>query len=204
LASEEIVAEDEDVEGKSTAARRRRPSINGPNGIATAAAATKDTNGISSKRRQQQSKVILLSLQHPEWTGRFCKTVAEVWRWKDAVLGDGRDFFVPRPKTLAALQQYLVSSSSADAEPRIEAVVVLSNCARLELLVVISNNNNNNDRGSVIVFIARSHIARTAPPGLARARSAIWSATPGLAGLHCHRTSNVSPPKQQQQQQQHQ
>jgi hypothetical protein len=144
-ASQEIVAE-EDVEGKSTAARRR-PLIHGQDEISTAAAATTETNGISPKRRQQ-SKVILLSLQHPEWTGRFCKTVAEVWRWKDAVLGDGRDFFVPRPKTLAALQQYLVSSSAADVvhqEPMIEAVVVLSNCARLELLLVISNINNNND-----------------------------------------------------------
>jgi hypothetical protein len=86
--------------------------------------------------------VLLLSLQHPEHTGRFSKTVADVWRWKDAVLGDGRDFFVPRPKTLAALQRYL--QAYVVDEPKIDAVVVLSNCARLELLVVIGSRDNNN------------------------------------------------------------
>jgi hypothetical protein len=90
--------------------------------------------------------VLLLSLQHPEHTGRFSKTVADVWRWKDAVLGDGRDFFIPRPKTLAALQRYL--QAYVVDEPKIDKVVVLSNCARLELLVVIGSsrcdNNNKN------------------------------------------------------------
>jgi hypothetical protein len=80
--------------------------------------------------------LLLLSLQHPERYGRFCPTVANVWKWKDAVLGDGRDFFIPRPKTLAKLQQYLMSQVEM-----IRSIVVLSNCARLELLVTIRHDN---------------------------------------------------------------
>jgi hypothetical protein len=60
----------------------------------------------------------------------FSRTVADVWRWKDAVLGDGRDFFVPKPKTLQALQQRMAATTGCDE------VVVLSNCARLEVLIV--------------------------------------------------------------------
>jgi hypothetical protein len=93
--------------------------------------------------RPPAQTVLLLSLQHPEHTGRFSKTVADVWRWKDAVLGDGRDFFIPRPKTLAALQRYL--QTYVVDEPKIDTVVVLSNCARLELLVVIGSSRDNNN-----------------------------------------------------------
>ena len=86
---------------------------------------------------------------------RFSKAVADTWRWKDAVLGDGRDFFVPKPKTLRALSAFFLQSI-----PGARECVVLSNCARLEVLLLVvrssddtdplqsfaeeSNNNNNN------------------------------------------------------------
>ena len=34
--------------------------------------------------------------------------VRECWKWKDSVLGDGRDYFVPRPKTLMAFHSLFV------------------------------------------------------------------------------------------------
>ncbi|KAL3802059.1 hypothetical protein HJC23_010815 [Cyclotella cryptica] len=34
--------------------------------------------------------------------------VRECWKWKDAVLGDGRDYFVPRPKSLRAFHSLFV------------------------------------------------------------------------------------------------
>lgn len=77
----------------------------------------------------------LLSLQ---WTDPdqdpyyFSKTVTDVWRWKDSVLGDGRDFFVPKPQTLRALQSYIVKHSG------VSECVLLSNCARFEIIMLAS------------------------------------------------------------------
>ncbi|CAB9504769.1 expressed unknown protein [Seminavis robusta] len=58
--------------------------------------------------------------------------VRRLWEWKDDVLGDGRDFFVPRPKTLGALNQILKQQI-----PHATECVVLSNCARFDVLVVV-------------------------------------------------------------------
>jgi len=80
---------------------------------------------------------------------KFSKTVASVWRWKDAALGDGRDFFVPKPKTLRALQGVLLremnnNSNTDDSNNgrhnccRATECVVLSNCARFEIMVVVA------------------------------------------------------------------
>mmetsp|Transcript_15908 Transcript_15908/g.24088 ORF Transcript_15908/g.24088 Transcript_15908/m.24088 type:complete len:396 (+) Transcript_15908:30-1217(+) len=77
------------------------------------------------------SSVHMFSLQYPlEEVGTFSKPVKDVWRWKDSVLGDGRDFFVPKPKTLGALNSYLIDHSSL-----IKECSVLSNCARLEFVI---------------------------------------------------------------------
>jgi Glutamyl-tRNAGlu reductase, N-terminal domain len=81
--------------------------------------------------------VYLLSLKWPSERA-FSKPVKDLWRWKDSVLGDGRDFFIPRPKTLMALNRYIIESC-----PGIQECVVLSNCARLELLLLTSDGNAN-------------------------------------------------------------
>jgi len=56
--------------------------------------------------------IYLMSL---EWTdetlGRFSQTVRSVWRWKDAVMGDGRDYFIPKPKTVSAYSYILVATN---------------------------------------------------------------------------------------------
>lgn len=49
-------------------------------------------------------------------------------------LGDGRDFFVPKPKTLKALQGLLRKQCG------LTQVSVLSNCARLEIICVCNHN----------------------------------------------------------------
>jgi hypothetical protein len=97
------------------------------------------------------SKFHLLSLQ---WTPdddpmRFSKIVTNLWRWKDAALGDGRDYFVPRPKTLRGLQSYLLTqidtaqatststtlASSSSFSFHVKDCVIISNCARFEILL---------------------------------------------------------------------
>ena len=76
------------------------------------------------------SEIYLFSLRWPDDTLKFSKAVKDVWRWKDSVLGDGRDFFVPKPKTLTALNRHLVDSCDCIGE-----CSVFSNCARFEVIV---------------------------------------------------------------------
>ncbi|CAJ1380244.1 unnamed protein product [Effrenium voratum] len=51
------------------------------------------------------------------------------WTWKERVLGDGHDFFVPRQKTTAKLAKALLR------EEGLEEVAVLGNCKRLDIYV---------------------------------------------------------------------
>jgi hypothetical protein len=97
----------------------------------------------------QEAVVYLFSLQ---WTPDDCisKPVRDLWKWKDATLGDGRDFFVPKPKTIAALQDYIVrnaanypSSSPNNKNNNLLECSVISNCARLEIVCVVPDNTNN-------------------------------------------------------------
>jgi hypothetical protein len=84
------------------------------------------------------SRLHLLSLQ---WSSdkdpsKFSKPTRDLWKWKDAVLGDGRDYFVPRPRTLQALQSYLLRPDDNDENSLLlQECVILSNCARFEVLV---------------------------------------------------------------------
>lgn len=102
------------------------------------------------------SSVHLLSLQYLDDKDTnnhrlLSKRLKEVWKWKDAVLGDGRISFLPNPKTLKQFQSVFVkrsnkgSSRSRRATPaisdfvvNIEECAIVSNCARLEILLVVS------------------------------------------------------------------
>lgn len=88
------------------------------------------------QRRQRQQpeeqQIYLFSLNwiqesDPEYFLK--KDIRRLWEWKDTTLGDGRDFFVPKPKTLMALQQYLLENI-----PNLKECSIISNCARLEVL----------------------------------------------------------------------
>jgi hypothetical protein len=70
------------------------------------------------------------------------KPVRELWKWKDSVLGDGRDFFVPKPRTLVALQNYILDHCPSLSGQEESECVILSNCARFEIIVVCQTDNN--------------------------------------------------------------
>lgn len=120
---------------------------------------TKDTTSLSSSSSSPvaaSSNLHLLSLQ---WSSdkdpsNFSKPTRDLWKWKDAVLGDGRDFFVPRPRTLRALQQYLLLQQQErkldGGGVMLEECVILSNCARFEILLVTNSTSqgNHNDSSS--------------------------------------------------------
>lgn len=68
-------------------------------------------------------------------------------QWKDKSLGDGRDFFVPRPRAIKALCSLLlqcsplyVPDSFRLCNHTIEEVAVLSNCARMDILIISSSD----------------------------------------------------------------
>jgi Glutamyl-tRNAGlu reductase, N-terminal domain len=108
----------------------------------------------SSGTDHSKRQLYLLSLQ---WTEHdpflFSKTVTDVWRWKDAILGDGRDFFVPKPQTVTALQQFLKQNNE-----NISECVVLSNCARFEILLVSDNDDDEVDVVSTISSLLVSQV----------------------------------------------
>ncbi|GAX22661.1 hypothetical protein FisN_17Lh156 [Fistulifera solaris] len=90
----------------------------------------------------------------------FSKTVRDTWRWKDEVLGDGRDFFVPRPKTLHALQEYILQSAAAHCDGKeinswLLECVVLSNCARFEIILLAR------DKATTLEFLSGCLVAQT-------------------------------------------
>jgi len=102
------------------------------------------------QRRHKEQQIYLFSLNwiqesDPEYFLK--KDIRRLWEWKDTTLGDGRDFFVPKPKTLMALQQYLLENI-----PDLTECSIISNCARLEVLCCYScsipfEEHNINERG---------------------------------------------------------
>jgi len=77
-----------------------------------------------------REEIFLVSLPHPSAAG-MSPAVSDLWRWKDCVLGNGVDFFVPRVKTLRAFNSFLLGPLGAGEE--ICEAVTLSNCARMEV-----------------------------------------------------------------------
>eukprot|EP00562_Extubocellulus_spinifer_P027882 CAMPEP_0178651414 /NCGR_PEP_ID=MMETSP0698-20121128/22095_1 /TAXON_ID=265572 /ORGANISM="Extubocellulus spinifer, Strain CCMP396" /LENGTH=512 /DNA_ID=CAMNT_0020293035 /DNA_START=18 /DNA_END=1556 /DNA_ORIENTATION=+ len=130
-----------------------------------------------NKQKNRQRSILLVSL--PPKTDSAPSSVRRAWKWKDAALGDGRDFFVPRPRALSALNSLLVgavwsipacaanstrSTGSDDGGEKennddcntlkssyrnqqswqqrhqyvVEECGVLSNCARMDVVLVVS------------------------------------------------------------------
>jgi len=70
-------------------------------------------------------------------------------RWKDKCLGDGRDYFIPRPRAIGALNNLILQNNNHSDElyellsnwpHKIDEVAVLSNCARLDVILICSSN----------------------------------------------------------------
>lgn len=98
----------------------------------------------SEERRKLENGIYLFSLNwiqenDPEYYRK--KDVRRLWEWKDTTLGDGRDFFVPKPKTLMALQKYFLTNI-----PCLTECSIISNCARLEILCSCSYPKKTEDR----------------------------------------------------------
>jgi len=86
---------------------------------------------------RNSSSIHLISL--PPLSESSSKIIRDVWKWKDIVLGDGRDFFVPRPRALTSLSDIVVGSSCRNYV--VQECAILSNCARLDILIALSRND---------------------------------------------------------------
>ena len=127
-------------------------------GNAAAAAEVRDegllqmaSRGANTLRRKRNLDRTVLLVSLPPKTDDALPTVRRAWQWKDSALGDGRDYFVPRPRALKALNTLLVGKKillggnggeSDDADGAlvytVEECGVLSNCARLDVVLVVS------------------------------------------------------------------
>lgn len=181
-------------------------------------------NQESSPAAMAKQKHTLHLLSLPPTDDAFTKPgeflVRECWKWKDSALGDGRDYFIPRPRALKAFQalfvgmiidvaaldgiidltltlplplteekqsdlrlrlplenysagasmhdSMLISSAQHSLSERftIEECVVLSNCARLDVLLVLNNiqrpinlDSSANNRTEITAIAARYAVA---------------------------------------------
>ncbi|OLQ05784.1 hypothetical protein AK812_SmicGene10968 [Symbiodinium microadriaticum] len=63
----------------------------------------------------EESDLHVISLRKPRDAVRACP-VRSYWTWKEKVLGDGHDFFIPRPRTTRRLASVFRSMPGADVE----------------------------------------------------------------------------------------
>ncbi|CAE7775294.1 uidB, partial [Symbiodinium sp. CCMP2456] len=85
-----------------------------------------------SQPDRQESDLHVISLRKPRDAVRACP-VRSCWTWKEKVLGDGHDFFIPRPRTTRRLASVFRSMPGAD----IEEAVVLGNCKRFDVYLAL-------------------------------------------------------------------
>lgn len=76
----------------------------------------------------------VLSVLRPD-EDSTCASHLRLWRWKEAVLGNGQDVFTSKRNTMRKLSTCVVDSNSHV----IEEAVVLGNCKRLEIFVSTGN-----------------------------------------------------------------
>ena len=116
--------------------------------------ASRGANALRQKRNLNRT-VLLVSL--PPRTDDALPAVRRAWQWKDSALGDGRDYFVPRPRALKALNTLMVGKKillggnegeSDDGEfvYTVEECGILSNCARLDVVLVVSGPSTSSGR----------------------------------------------------------
>lgn len=84
---------------------------------------------------EARNELHVVTLRKPKDDVWACAT-RRCWAWKERLLGDGHDFFIPRPKTMRRLCGWLVSTASK-AVP-LEEVAILGNCKRFDIYVALA------------------------------------------------------------------
>ena len=80
------------------------------------------------------------------------QSLREIWKWKDIALGDGRDYFIPRPRAISDLQSIFLRKNHREEDCNenlvngingtVEECAILSNCARLDIFLSIRTTCN--------------------------------------------------------------
>ena len=85
------------------------------------------------------------------------RSIRKLWQWKDTVLGNGHDYFVPRPNAIQSIQNAIQNTNYMTEENRmiIQHCSVMSNCARLDILLQVHTNNTTTTTNDVLKHVAR-------------------------------------------------
>ena len=101
------------------------------------------SDSISNNNKSKSTKHTLHLISLPSKNDTFTlpgeTLVRQCWKWKDIALGDGRDYFVPRPRALKAFQSLFVGMEitvMADGEE--------SNTSILEIVLQLPSISNDN------------------------------------------------------------
>jgi len=117
--------------------------------LSTTTTLSKRTNSCSTTNPKSFNTIHLISLPPLLSDDTSPKLIKDIWKWKDIVLGDGRDYFIPRPRALKALSDILIGSSLTQSisdnddvllHHGIEECAILSNCARMDVLLCLQTN----------------------------------------------------------------
>jgi hypothetical protein len=99
-------------------------------------ASVSDTTCNAGASSTTTSSIHLLSLNYPSQdVFLYNKELEDVWKWKDVALGDGRDFYFPKTKMLSILQSVIIMTFNSMVT--IQECSILSNCARLDIVLVV-------------------------------------------------------------------
>ncbi|CAK9090386.1 unnamed protein product [Durusdinium trenchii] len=93
---------------------------------------------LSVRSRQQPAQVAdmhVVTLRKPKDHVWAC-AARSCWTWKELVLGDGHDFFIPRPRATRRLASWLLSTATP-AVP-LNEVAILGNCKRFDLYFALA------------------------------------------------------------------
>lgn len=84
----------------------------------------------------------------PPITRSQTQSLRDLWKWKDVALGDGRDYFIPRPRAIGTLQNNFLQfhdtndclhaqDNKIEHRVKVSECSILSNCARFDILLVL-------------------------------------------------------------------
>lgn len=105
------------------------------------------TSTISSPSSSSKHTIHLISLPPKDDKYKLPgeALVRECWRWKDSALGDGRDYFVPRPRALRAFQSLILGMEidvSGVAGSPVDVILSMPSSSSSKSTISLSSTTN--------------------------------------------------------------
>ena len=140
------------------------------------------------KHKKEDEKLCWVSLKDFNETDYSQpRSIRELWKWKDTVLGNGHDYFVPRPNAIQSIQNAIITTCEGI---KIQDCSVMSNCARLDILLIVTNTTTTtNDVSKHVARVLSQQLSSSSTsssrwkqmignaldlPGMVKKSSTIW------------------------------